>query len=385
LLDLKKNCCGYLPERKELFHAFVRLARWMEEHDRIEIAEKDLWELFFEDANTRWFEKFKSDRSLLNKNSNQAFRFSHSTYREFLLAYALINDRRPFSSPVRATEQLVRFLDLAGGISKYINKLNLSEFNPFRYIDTYGTLFSWRDKLGRTPKRIVKGPEMIMLPGGRFKMGDIQGGGSGDALPVHEVELDSFALSCYPITFEEYDLFCRATDRHKPKDNGWGRKRRPVFNVSWQDANNYCEWLSQITGKPYRLPTEAEWEYACRAGGESIYFFGNDEDRLGRYAWYSENADGRTHPVGKKGGNAWGLYDMYGNIWEWCSDSYDKNYYTDRPVRNPTGAEQGAGRVLRGGSWDSGERFIRSSFRFCLSPGLRIIRVGFRIARGYIE
>lgn len=382
LRRLRENGCGCLPERNELFHAFVRIARWMEEHNRIEIEEKDLWELFCEDANTCWFEKFKPGRTLLHRTSKQAFRFNHATFREFLLAYALVNDRRPFPVPVRATEQLVRFLDLADGISNYINRIDLSEFNPFRYADSYGTRFSWRDRLGRMRKRILPGPEMVMLPGGRFRMGDIQGGGSGDARPVHEVELDSFALSRYPVTFEDYDLFCLSTGRNKPRDNGQGRKRRPVFNVSWQDADNYCDWLKRITGHPYRLPTEAEWEYGCRAGADSVYCFGNDAERLRRYAWYAENAGDKTHPVGEKEANAWGLYDMYGNVWEWCSDCYDKEYYTNYPVRNPPGAEQGAGRVLRGGSWDSGEGFISSSFRFCLSPGLRIIRVGFRVAQG---
>ena len=385
LRKLKDDGSECLPERNELFNAFVRLARWMEEHDTIEIAEKDLWELFCEDANVCWFDKFNPDGSLLHKTSMQSFRFSHSTFREFLLAYALVNDRRPFHSPVRATEQLVRFLDLADGISNYIHRLDLSEFNPFRYVNSYGTLFSWQDKLGRMRNRILKGPEMVMLPGGRFKMGDIQGKGASDARPVHEVELDSFALGRYPVTFEEYDLFCIATGRNKTQDNGWGRKRRPVFNVSWQDANHYCDWLHQITGQPYRLPTEAEWEYGCRAGSASVYCFGNDEEQLEHYAWYAQNADSKTHPVGKKKANAWGLYDMSGNVWEWCADCYDKDFYTSRPVRNPSGAEQGAGRVLRGGSWDSGEKFIHSSFRFCLSPGLRIIRVGFRVARGYNE
>ncbi len=383
LLRLKDDGCVCMPKRVELFHAFVRLARWMEEKQRIEIAEKDLWELFCEDANVCWLEKFKPDHfSLLNKTSKQVFRFSHSTFQEFLLAYALVHDGRPFPAPVRATEQLVRFLDLSGEMSPHLQQLDLRAFNPFRYVDAYGTLFSWKDRLGRAEKRLLRGPEMVMLPGGRFRMGDIQGTGASDARPAHEVELDSFAFSRYPVTFEEYDLFCISTERDRPKDNGWGRKQRPVFNVSWQDANNYCDWLRQTTNQSYRLPTEAEWEYACRAGSQGMYCFGDEKELLEKYAWYAKNAEGKTHPVGEKQANNWGFYDMHGNVWEWCADRYDQEYYTDQPIRNPASIEQGAGRVLRGGSWDSGEKFIHSSFRFCLSPGLRIIRVGFRVALG---
>ncbi|XOF34009.1 MAG: SUMF1/EgtB/PvdO family nonheme iron enzyme [Candidatus Electrothrix sp. YB6] len=382
--------CESVPVQDELFSAFVRLACWMEEQDRTEVAEKKLRELFCKDADSCWLEEFQPDNSsLLHRTSKQAFRFTHSTYREFLLAYALIHDRTSSgtqpSVPVRATEQIVRFLDLAGGAANYVDRLDLAVFNPFRYVDSYRTLFFWQDRLTRMGKRYLKGPEMVMLPGGRFRMGDSQGSGSDDVRPVHEVELDTFAIGRYPVTFEEYDFYCMATGRAKPPDNGWGRKRRPVFNVSWQDANDYCDWLRRMTGRPYRLPTEAEWEYACRAGRDSAYCFGDDAEQLPEYAWYAENADNQTHPVGMKRANVWGLHDMYGNVWEWCSDRYDKDYYTELPVRNPSGTDQGAGRVLRGGSWDSSERFIRSCFRFCLSPGLRIIRVGFRVAQGEDE
>ncbi|MCI5123783.1 MAG: hypothetical protein D3925_04730 [Candidatus Electrothrix sp. AR5] len=383
---LKESGCRCPPERIELFNGYIRLARWMEEHGRSEIGEKELQELFCEKAEICQFAHCSPDPALLKVTTKNRYRFTHITYREFLLAHALIYDSKPFSVALRATDQMVRFLDLAHGITDYVNRLNLAEFNPFRYAETYRTMFSWKDRLGRVRNRIMKGPEMIMLPGGRFKMGDIQGDGSGDARPVHEVQLDNFALSRYPVTFEEYDLYCMATGHRRPSDSGWGRGQHPVVDVSWQDANNYCDWLSMVTGRPYRLPTEAEWEYGCRAGTDTVYFFGNDARFLQEYAWYADNANSTTHPVGQKKANSWGLYDLYGNIWEWCADSYKEDYYTGLPMNNPSGAEQGGvGRVLRGGSWDSGERFIRSSFRFRLSPGLRIIRVGFRVAQGYQE
>ncbi|WP_446008697.1 SUMF1/EgtB/PvdO family nonheme iron enzyme [Candidatus Electrothrix sp.] len=385
-LEALKDCgCRCLPERYELFKAYGRLARWMEKRGVREIKEKTLQEIFCEKAEICQFAHCQPDPALLRMTTRHTYCFTHATYQEFLLAHALIYDSMPFTAPLRATDQVVRFLDLAHSINEYIGRLNLVEFNPFRYTETYRTMFSWHDRLGRSRNKVLRGPEMIMVPGGRFRMGDIQGDSSSDARPVHEVELDDFALSRYPVTFEEYDLFCRATNSRRPADNGWGRGQRPVVDISWQDANNYCDWLSMVTGRPYRLPTEAEWEYACRAGSETVYFFGNDAIFLGEYAWYAGNAGSRIHPVGRKKPNEWGFYDMYGNTWEWCADSYLENYYTELPMSNPTGADQGAGRVLRGGSWDSGKRFIRSSFRFRLSPGLRIIRVGFRVAQGYRE
>jgi formylglycine-generating enzyme required for sulfatase activity len=385
-LEALKECgCRCLPERYELFRAYGRLACWMEKQGVREIEGKALQEIFCEKAEICHFVHCHPDPFLLRITTRRTYCFVHDTYREFFLVHALVYDRTSFSAPLRATDQIVRFLDLAHGISNYVRLLNLIEFNPFRYTETYRTMFSWKDRLGRFRNRILRGPEMIMVPGGRFRMGDIQGNSSSDARPVHEVDLDDFALGRYPVTFEEYDLFCRATDSRRPADNDWGRGRRPVVDVSWQDANSYCDWLSMVTGRPYRLPTEAEWEYACRAGSETVYFFGNDARLLGEYAWYADNAGNMTHPVGRKNPNEWGFYDMYGNVWEWCADSYQEDYYTELPMSNPAGAEQGAGRVLRGGSWDSGERFIRSSFRFRLSSGLRIIRVGFRVAQGYRE
>jgi formylglycine-generating enzyme required for sulfatase activity len=375
---------GRLPERNEMFNACVRMARWLEEKDEDEIAAKDLWELFCEDANVCCLERFELDCcSLLHKTANQAFRFRHASFREFLLAYSLMNDQRPLPCAFRATELLVRFLELGQGIHTHLHRLDLSDFNPIRYIESHRKRFVWQDALGRRGKRLLQGgPEMIMLPGGRFWMGDIDGKGSDNARPVHEVELESFALGRYPVTFAEYDTFCLATDRKRPRDASWGRDQQPVINVSWQDAVDYCDWLSFETGRNYRLPSEAEWEYACRAGNETLYCFGDDERQLERYAWYIENSNKQTQTVGLKLANAWGFHDMHGNVWEWCADWYAKDHYSKYPVRNPLGANHGAGRVLRGGSWDSSSRFTCSSFRFCLSPGLRIIRVGFRVALG---
>ena len=157
--------------------------------------------------------------------------------------------------------------------------------------------------------------------------------------PIHTVTFDyDFEIGKYPVTFKEYDLFCEDRKRKKPDDRGWGRGKRPVINVSWNDAKAYCDWLSKKTGDTYRLPTEAEWEYACRAGTTTKWSFGDDEKELGKYAWYDKNAydkgekhsDYGTHPVGEKLPNPWGLYDMHGNVWEWC----------DRVMEVPTKEER---------------------------------------------
>jgi formylglycine-generating enzyme required for sulfatase activity len=182
----------------------------------------------------------------------------------------MINNAFSASEPVRPTDQLLRFLEISDSIiSWHLLDMTDADFVS-RYVEKYWLL---KDKL----RNGDSGPVMIKLPGGRFRMGDIQGIGDSDELPVHEVELDSFAICRYPVTFFKYDAFCSAMNRKKPDDNGWGRGHRPVVNVNWQDATEYCQWLSKETGHMYRLPTEAEWEYACRAGSSSVYCFGDEE------------------------------------------------------------------------------------------------------------
>ena len=162
---------------------------------------------------------------------------------------------------------------------------------------------------------------MVWLPGGVFTMGQDDSRWD-DEKPAHPVRVDAFSIGQYPVTFAEYDRFCKATGREKPDDRAGAAGERPVINVSWEDAQAYCEWLSEQTNESYRLLTEAEWEYACRAGSTTRWCFGDDEERLGDYAWYGKNAEGKTHPVGEKQPNAWHLHDMHGNVWEWCQDWY---------------------------------------------------------------
>ncbi len=208
------------------------------------------------------------------------------------------------------------------------------------------------------------GPEMVRIPAGRFRMGDIQGGGDRDEKPVHRVSVSEFAMGKYEVTFAEYDKFAQATGRKKPDDKGWGRGNRPVINVSWNDAVAYAEWLSQQTGKEYRLPTEAEWEYAARAGTKTKYWWGNKigNNRANCDGCGSRWDDKQTVPVGSFAANPFGLYDTVGNVWEWVADPWHSNYKNapnDGQVWK-TGGDNSS-RVLRGGSWKDGQRYLRTT------------------------
>jgi formylglycine-generating enzyme required for sulfatase activity len=153
----------------------------------------------------------------------------------------------------------------------------------------------------------------------------------------------------------------------------------PVVHVSWYDAVAFCNWLSEYEGREYRLPTEAEWEYCCRAGKTgTLYCSGNGEEELEKHGWYKANAGDRTHRVATKKPSAWGLYDMHGNASEWCQDRYDSTYYPNSPVQNPSGGA-GEERVVRGGSWDTFPDFCRSAYRHSFPPGLRFRDLGFRV------
>jgi formylglycine-generating enzyme len=244
----------------------------------------------------------------------------------------------------------------------------------------------------KTKPIIVIQPEMVTIQGGTFEMGDVFNESSdlGGEKPVHSVTLSSYKIGKYEVSFEEFDAFCEATNRTKPKDENWGRGKQPVINVNWVDATEYCQWLSDSTGKKYRLPTEAEWEYAARERGKKLRF-GNGKNEANP----SEiNFDGS--PVFKQkysvvGGfrqkalavdslkaNALGLYNFSGNVLEWCSDFYG-NYSRDA-VRNPTGALDGIYRVIRGGSWRNSAQGCRATFRGYSTPTFRGYYVGFRLA-----
>ncbi len=244
-----------------------------------------------------------------------------------------------------------------------------------------------KPKPGKSFRDFDAGPEMVVIPAGSFMMGSKDGEGEDRERPRHKVTIQrAFAVGKYPVTFDEWDAAVAAGGvSHKPGDRGWGHGRRPVINVSWNDAQAYIKWLSDKTGQPYRLLSEAEWEYACRAGSEAAYSFGGNESDLDRHAWYSSNAGGETHPVGGKQPNGFGLHDMHGNVWEWCEDVWHGSYWDKPESLKSTGDAWTTGdsslRVLRGGSWVSDPRFLRAAGRIWGAPVGRGGNAGFRLAR----
>jgi formylglycine-generating enzyme required for sulfatase activity len=235
------------------------------------------------------------------------------------------------------------------------------------------------------------GPEMVLIPAGSFRMGAVQGGGDTDEKPVHTVSFARpFAIGKYEITLVEYDRFCDATGREKPKDgrrwipfSNWGRDRRPAINVSWDDAVAYARWLSEQTGRRYRLPSEAEWEYAAKAGNEDRYWWGFNvgEGRASCKGCGSKFDSKKTAPVGTFPANRFGLYDTAGNVWEWCQDRWHESY--EGAPADGSAWEQGEDprRVERGGSFGSKPRYIRSSARGRGKPTDRYVYLGFRVVR----
>lgn len=210
--------------------------------------------------------------------------------------------------------------------------------------------------------------EMIAVPGGSFQMGS--NNGSDNEKPAHQVTVSSFAMGKYEVTQSQWQAVMGNNPSSFKGDD------LPVENVSWEEAQAFCRKLSQHTGQTYRLPTEAEWEYACRAGSTGDYAGNFDA-----MAWYNKNSGSKTHVVGQKQPNAWGLYDMHGNVWEWCQDWYGSNYYSQSPSTDPQGPSSGSLRVIRGGGWGIFAANCRSASRLRSAPDERAGHLGFRLLR----
>ena len=218
-------------------------------------------------------------------------------------------------------------------------------------------------------------PEMVLLPPGRFDMGSTE---YENEQPVHEVHFKrSFAIGHFPVTFLEFDHFCEQTGRTKPEDEGWGRGRRPVINVSWEDAKAYVAWLSEAASAEYRLPSEAEWEYACRAGTTTRFAFG---DELTNQLANFQRKIGKIIEIGSYPPNAFGLHDTHGNVWEWVGDAYHDSYNGAPNDGSAHGTTKEGVAVLRGGSWYLTQDGARCANRGRLGIDDRGYDVGFRVA-----
>lgn len=222
------------------------------------------------------------------------------------------------------------------------------------------------------------GMEFVLIPAGSFIMGVAKGPGEQDPeTPAHPVTITkAFHLGKYEVTQGQWQavMGMNPSQFHDPS--------RPVEQVSWKDVQEFIQRLNALEkGDRYRLPTEAEWEYAARAGTTTRFYWGDDERVVGQYAWYNNNSDQQTQPVGQKLPNPWGLYDMAGNVWEWVGDWYHDAYYARSPAVDPQGPDEGANRVVRGGGWHRFKGSMRATTRDFNSPGRQAPDQGFRLVR----
>ena len=220
-------------------------------------------------------------------------------------------------------------------------------------------------------------PEMIDVPGGSFNMGGTE---YKDEKPIHKVTLTSFSIAKTETTVAQWRVFCNATARSMPNAPNWGWiDNYPIVNVNWNDAVAYCNWLSKKTGKRYRLPTEAEWEYAARGGSKSKGYTYAGSDNIDGVGWNNENAASRAYACGLKRSNELGLYDMSGNVSEWCNDWYGESYYADCANDNPKGPYDGSYRIVRGGSWYNSPTFSKVEYRTWEELSKGYSNFGFRV------
>lgn len=221
--------------------------------------------------------------------------------------------------------------------------------------------------------------EFVPIHPRTFKMGsNLDEPNSRDDEKQHQVTLTKgFLIQTTEVTQNHWKIVMGNNPSHFNKCSGWAC---PVENISWDEVQEFIRKLNELEGSDkYRLPTEAEWEYVCRIGGTTRFTYGNDEKSFGGYAWYINNSENTTHEVGSKIPNAWGLYDIHGNVSEWCSDMYGD--YPSDPVRDPKGPEYGTHRVIRGGSWSDQSKFNRCSNRDAVAHGTRTSNIGFRLVR----
>jgi sulfatase modifying factor 1 len=225
--------------------------------------------------------------------------------------------------------------------------------------------------------------DLIQVEGGSFMMGSEEEEALSAEKPRHEVKLGDFYIGKYPVT----QALWKAVMGENNNPSYWKGDNRPVERVSWEDAQRFCKKLKSLTGKSYRLLTEAEWEYAARGGQLSEGYKYAGSNKLKEVGWYDENSYWETHQVGEKYPNELGIYDMSGNVWEWCQDWYDRSYYEQVKkqgvVINPKGPKTGRSRVVRGGSWSFSPRYCRCSARNYVDPQVSYHNIGFRLGLSF--
>ena len=278
----------------------------------------------------------------------------------------IATENRKFSDFISSGDGAARRGDYVTALKDYKSALSIkpnevSVSNKIREIEPKAKHQSFRARVGM---------KFMKIPGGSFQMGS--NNGDSDEKPVHRVTVSSF----YMLSTEVTQRMWKEVMGNNPSN--WKGDNLPVEKVSWNDCQKFVSKLnSMYPGHNYRLPTESEWEYACRAGTSTKYYSGNSSSDLGRVGWYDDNSGSKTHSVGQKGSNSWGLYDMHGNVWEWCQDW--KGDYPSGSVTDPKGPSSGSYRVLRGGSWYVLARYCRSAYRNWVNPDVRGGNVGFRL------
>lgn len=352
---------------------------------------------------------FMSLMSLVEKHKAQIESFERRNITEQRFTELLAENKRLNEQVTLVGEQATLWLQeisdleaalLTGGdtLNNAVSSL-LSQTEAFNFaLEQTGILTA--NNMPEQSIKSIREPEMVVIPAGHFWMGSdpkLDKGSYEDEQPHHEVIIEEpFWIGKYEVTFEEYDTFALATGRDLPSDEGWGRGQRPVINVSWDDAVAYAEWLSEQTGKLYRLPTEAEWEYAARAGTETPYWWGDrtacdyanaadlsaEKQNPGWKTFDCDDGFVNTAPADRQiEPNNFGLYDMSGNVWEWVQDCWHHNYEVAPTDGSAREGEEDCLRVLRGGSWSSEPQTVRSAARHMSSRTNGFNLVGFRLAR----
>lgn len=335
--------------------ACIILATWMQIRRKREINEKSICQIIKARPVTQLG---MQGRSLLNRNSDGEYRFSHYCLQEFCVAKFLVEE--PLFDPdskVPVTMNILHLMDMSGKFPLSPDLIEIKDSSQSEKVQ----------------KRITNtlGMSFVYIPPGVFMMGSQ---GMSESETLHAVVLtNGFYMQTTQVT---QATWCELMGDNPSSFIG---ESRPVENVSWDDAQKFMLRLKELEEVEYRLPTEAEWEYSCRSGSDRAYGFGDDTDLLDDYSWYGRNSDGKTHPVGAKKPNVWGLFDMHGNVSEWCLDWHGE--YPKGTVTDPTGPEKGTHRVVRGGAWCDNPELLRCAYRSAILSDIRFDDVGFRVVR----